>query len=121
MYVQLVIYIYRITYMNINNLNIDKLLEDPQMLQNAVEMLKKNPKILETMASLGNQNVNDNLLDTSYNLNDKVIIENLMKSEFNGKLGIVKDYNKEKERYSVYIEEIDKTVLIKEKNIKINN
>ena len=47
MYVQLVIYIYRITYMNINNLNIDKLLEDPQMLQNAVEMLKKNPKILE--------------------------------------------------------------------------
>lgn len=107
--------------MNIDNLNMDKLLEDPQMLQNAMEMLKKNPKILETMASLGKQNVNDNLLDTPYNLDDKVMVENLMKSEFNGKLGIVKNYNKEKERYSVYIEEIDKTVLIKEKNIKINN
>ena len=105
--------------MNLDNLNINEMLKNPEMLNKAMEMLKNDPKILETMMNLNN-NPTDTLKETPFNLNDEIIINNLNTIEYNGSVGIIKDYHSDKERYSIYLKDIDKTILIKESNIKKN-
>ena len=112
--------LYLLIYMNLDNLNMDEMLKNPDMLNKAMDMLKNDPKIVETLMNLNNnsKNTTDSLIGTPYKSDEEVIIDNLLNKEYNGKSGLVKSYCIDKERYTIYLKDIDKNILIKEKNIK---
>ena len=100
-------------------------MKNPEMMKSAMDMLKNNPGLMEQMMKMGGNaqpKSTNNLVDTEYNLDDTISIHGLSNDTFNNQIGLVKDYNLEKERYVIYIEELDKTLSIKPNNIsKIQN
>ena len=72
-----------------------------------------NPDI---MKSMGEEKNKDDLIDTKYKLDDNIIIDNLKSEKYNKKNGIIKGFDKKNNRYLVQIEELDKSISIKEDN-----
>jgi hypothetical protein len=56
-----------------------------------------------------------------FNVDDQVVLSGLKNEEFNGKNGVVTEYFKEKNRYVVFIEDMDKTVSLREENLTLLN
>ena len=99
-------------------------MKNPEMMKSAMDMLKNNPGLMEQMMGMGmGQNdqskSTNNLDDTEYNLDDTITINGLSNDAYNNQLGLVKDYNQDKDRYVIYMEDLDKTLSIKPTNISI--
>ena len=96
---------------------------DPQMIQNIMKNV--NPDILAGMMGNMSQSTQDN---SSENIEDdvprkfkngqKIIISNLKNDKFNGKEGIVKYYDNEKQRYVIMLDESSSPISIKEENCR---
>ena len=110
------------------NPEIQKMLSNPDFMKNAMNMMgnmnSMNPNNL-------NQNVNNNdsgsesesdnnnqieLEDRLFYDNQKIKIINLKNDDYNQKNAIITSYDSVKKRYNVYIEEVDKSISIKEEN-----
>merc|ERR1712070_290957 len=58
----------------------------------------------------------------TFNENDKIKIHGLKNDTYNGKIGIIKEYDNITERYTIHIEELNKSIAIMEdKCILLNN
>lgn len=117
-----------------------EMMKNPEFMNNAMKMMS-NPDIMKMFgdngggAGLGNMfggdgapdmsqmfgkgEDNNEEIDPSFSVDDKVILFGLKKEEYNCKNGVVTEYLKEKDRYSVFIEDMDKTVLLKAENLKL--
>ena len=97
-------------------------MKNPEMMKSAMDMLKNNPGLMEQMMGMGQNDQSkstNNLDDTEYNLDDTITINGLSNDTYNNQHGLVKDYNQDKDRYVIYIEDLDKTLSIKPTNISI--
>ena len=90
---------------------------NPDMMGNIMNML--NPE--GNSSSDLEPSTRDNLEETDYSYDDSVFIQGLKTDTYNDKSGLVNGYNQEKSRYEIYLEELDKSISIKEENIKVNN
>ena len=102
---------------------LSEMMKNPAMMKMAQEMLQKNPEminsLLKNMAPKADDT--DNLKDTEYSLDSKIVIKDLKTEIYNGKKGLVKDYDTERDRFQVYIAELDKSLYLKAENLEKPN
>ena len=103
-------------------------LKNPEMMKSAMDMLKNNPGMMEQMMNMGKSfakppqtdnsldNSQDNLAQTDYKCNDSVIIQGLKSDTYNNQPGLIKRYIAETNRYEIYLNDLDKTISIKQNN-----
>ena len=103
-------------------------LKNPEMMKSAMDMLKNNPGMMEQMMNMGKSfakptqtdnsqdNSQDNLAQTDYKCNDSVIIQGLKSDTYNNQHGLIKRYITETNRYEIYLNDLDKTISIKQNN-----
>ena len=115
-------------------------LKNPEMMKSAMDMLKNNPGMMEQMMNMGKSfakptqtdnsqdnsqdnspdnsqdNSQDNLAQTGYKCNDSVIIQGLKSDTYNNQPGLIKRYIAETNRYEIYLNDLDKTISIKQNN-----
>ena len=98
-----------------------EMLKNPEMMKMASEMLKNNPGLMENIMKNGFGPKKDNLEATPFKLDDTVNISGLSKDEYNNKLGSIKSYNSDKSRFEVYVNDLNKSLYLKELNLtKVN-
>ncbi len=114
----------------------EEMMKNPDVMDNAMKMMN-NPNMANLFGGLNNQensnqenndNDNDNKNDndnndnikTKYNENDVLLLVNLKSESFNNKECIVKSFNKETNRYYVFIKSLDRTISVKEENLEQN-
>ena len=103
---------------------ISQMMQNPEMMKMAEEMMKTNPNMLgDMMKNMGNnneRNPEEELKEKKFNFNDEVKFLNLSNETYNDKEGLVKNFNSETNRYEIYILELDKSISIKEDNLILN-
>ena len=62
----------------------------------------------------------NNLDDTPYNLDDVVLIHGLKNEDYNNQTAYIKQYNPETLRYEIDLNDMDKTISIKEDNFRLS-
>lgn len=95
---------------------IGEFMKNPEMMNMAMNMLKTNPGIIENIMKM-HKPKEDNLSDKKYNLNQEVEIKGLINDEYNGKIGKIEDYHLEKNRYQVFVVNLEKSLYLKEENL----
>lgn len=121
--------------------SMQEMMKNPDFMNNAMKMMN-NPEISKMFGGLdgdgnGNgvdSNANDGVecggcgdcennepveIETTFFCDDRVLLSGLKSEEYNGQTGIVREYLNDRERYSVYIEEMDKTISIREENLSL--
>ena len=105
---------------------INEMLKNPEMLKMATDMAKNNPEILEKIIKGNHFNKNqvnssnithDNLSSTNYQYNEKIMTKNLKNEEFNNNVGLIKNYQTDKNRFEVLLKDKNKTISIKPENL----
>jgi len=106
---------------------ISEMMKNPEMMKMAEEMLKKNPNMMnDLMKGMGGgesvvtQTPEQNLEGRRFEFNEEVITNGLKNESFNGQNGMIKNYNSEKDRYEIYIMDMDKSILVREENLVSN-
>ena len=119
---------------------INQMMQNPEMMKMAEEMIKTNPNMLsEMMKNMGNTNNPNSLSDMMKNMgnsdqpnpeellkdkkfqfNDEIRTVNLSNETFNDQNGLVKNFNSETDRYEIFILDLDKSISVKEDNLVIN-
>ena len=125
--------------------SVQEMMKNPELMNNAMKMMS-NPDIMKMFGDIGgggaglgnmfggggmpdmsqmfgegednNEEIEESS-DPSFSVDDKVILFGLKKDEYNCKNGVVTEYVTEKDRYSVFVEDMDKTVLLKAENLKL--
>lgn len=98
-------------------------MKNPEMMKMAMNMAKNNPELLEKFTNM-QVPLKDNLSDTNklsdkiYQLDQEVEIIGLITDKYNGEIGLVKSYHTEKDRYEVYLKQLEKSLYLKEDNLK---
>ena len=97
-------------------------LKNPDMLKNAMDMLKNNPAMMEKMANFGKKfaQPQTNLEQTDFKLDTPVTIKGLKSDTYNNQEGLIKKFNPESKRFEIFLPDLDKTISIKQKNFKRN-
>ena len=104
---------------------ISQMMQNPEMMKMAEEMMKNNPNILsDMMNNMGGNNDAPNpeevLKDKKFQFNDEVKTVNLSNENYNNKDGLVKNYNSETNRYEILVLELEKSISVKEENLILN-
>jgi len=87
------------------NPEIQKMMQDPNTLNNLSNLMK--PDLAET------QNEES---DDKFTTGDHIMLTGLTNENYNNKDGIIKGFDKVKNRYLVYVDELEKTISVKEDN-----
>jgi len=95
-------------------------MKNPEMMKQAMEMLKNNPGMMENIMNMTKQPENNNLDDTDYNLDDTVIIHSLKNDTYNNQTAHIRKYNPDTLRYDVHLIDMDKTISIKQDNFRLD-
>ena len=117
----------------------EEMMKNPEIMNNAMNMMNNsNMSNLFSDASAdiianANENANneennktlngDNLeTDSSlkFKVNDELLLVNLKSESFNNQECIVKSFNKDTNRYFVYVKSLEKQISVKEENLKEN-
>ena len=118
--------------------SMQEMMKNPDFMANAMKMMN-NPEISKMFGGLDGDNNDNNEsnentegiecngcddcepieIENTFSCDDIVTLSGLKSEEYNGQTGIVREYLNEKERYSVYIEEMDKTISLKEENLTL--
>ena len=112
--------------------SVQEMMKNPDFMANALKMMN-NPEISKMFGGLGGDNSNANggdecdgcndcgpiEIERTFSCDDVVTLTGLKSEEYNGKLGLVREYLTDRERYSVYIEDMDKTISLKEENLTL--
>ena len=120
------------------------MMQDPGMMNNIMDIVQNNPSLnkendTNTENIINNDNFkniinNEDLQDMMTNMfkdniktntdienklenNDLVLLVDLKNIEYNKKEGIIKKYDEEKNRYIIYVPEMDKNIFVKKENI----
>ena len=98
---------------------VNKMMQNPEMMGKVNGMVKPNTKEENKMKGPGNLNLNNILGKKENNENtfvngDKILLSNLNNQEYNNKEGIIRSYDQTKNRYLVYITDLDKEISVKE-------
>lgn len=94
-------------------------MKNPEMMKQAMDMLKNNPGMMENIMNMSKQPQNNNLDDTPYNLDDVVLIHSLKNEDYNNQTAHIKQYNPETLRYEIDLKDMDKTISIKADNFRL--
>jgi hypothetical protein len=102
---------------------VNKMMQNPEMMNKVNGMMKPNTEKENKMKGPGNLNLNNILGKKENNENtfvngDKILLSNLNNQEYNNKEGIIRSYDQTKNRYLVYITDLDKEISVKEENAK---
>jgi hypothetical protein len=105
--------------------SMQEMMKNPDFMANAMKMMN-NPEISK-MFGEGNEGAECDGCDdcepieieTTFECDDVVTLSGLKSEEYNGQTGIVREYLNDRERYSVYIEEMDKTISLREENLTL--
>jgi len=98
-----------------------EMMKNPEMMSQIQEMMK-NPDMLSNIMNnlpTDTSNINTPLSTQLYNIDDKIKTKDLSNDIYNNQVGIVVGYNEIKERYQIFLEDLDKDISIKEKNIEL--
>jgi hypothetical protein len=115
--------------------SMQEMMKNPDFMDNAMKMMN-NPEISKMFGGLGGdngstevdecegcddcENTNEPIeIERTFSCDDIVSLSGLKSEEYNGKQGIVREYLNDRERYSVYIEEMDKTISLREENLTL--
>jgi len=105
------------------------MMDNPNILESIMKTKESFPENLNNESKLEFESENSNnenkeeeeskIEDKNLEKNTKVKIKDLKKKEYNDKIGLIEDYIKSKDRYVVYIESLNKKLLLKQKNCEI--
>lgn len=113
--------------------SMQEMMKNPDFMANAMKMMN-NPEISKMFGGLGDESAggdecdgcndcettNDPVeIERTFACDDIVSLSGLKTEEYNGKKGVVREYLNDRERYSVYIEEMDKTISLREENLTL--
>ena len=107
--------------------SMQEMMKNPDFMANAMKMMN-NPEISKMFGGLGDESPAGNDCETTndpveiertFACDDIVSLSGLKTEEYNGKKGVVREYLTDRERYSVYIEEMDKTISLREENLTL--
>ena len=77
-----------------------------------------NEDLQDMMINMFKDNIKTNTdIENKLENNDLVLLVDLKNIEYNKKEGIIKKYDEEKERYIIYVPEMDKNIFVKKENI----
>jgi hypothetical protein len=93
------------------------ILKNPEMMKQAMEMMKNNPGLMEKMMGDIQPPPSNNLDDTEYDLDDRVTTCNLNNETYNNQEGLVKSYSIERSRFEVLILSLEKSIYVKPENL----
>ena len=103
---------------------LNQMMQNPEMMKMAEEMIKNNPNILsDMMKNMGNNdksNTEETLKDKKFQFNEEIRTVDLNNETYNNQNGLVKNFNSETNRYEIYILDLDKSISVKEENLVIN-
>ena len=72
----------------------------------------------DMMTNMFKDNIKTNTdIENKLENNDLVLLVDLKNIEYNKKEGIIKKYDEEKNRYIIYVPEMDKNIFVKKENI----
>jgi len=94
-------------------------MKNPEMMKQAMEMLQNNPGMMENIMNMSKQPQNNNLDDTDYNLDDTVVVHSLKNPDYNQQTAHIRKYNPDTLRYDVHLQDMDKTISIKQDNFRL--
>jgi hypothetical protein len=104
----------------------EDMMKNPDIMSNAMNMMK-DPSIQNMFSGIPSDNLTEQELeleleensdnDLEFNVGEIVLIDGLNNDMYNNQNGIIKYYNINTSRYAVFIEELDKTISIKEDNL----
>ena len=109
------------------NPEMQKMMSDPNIMKQALNMMNGDLNFNnETSDSsdindtIDTDDVNDTIEinDTTYKINQNIKLVNLKNIDYNEKYGVINDYNSETKRYNVFINDLNKTIAVKEINIE---
>lgn len=112
--------------------SMQEMMKNPDFMANAMKMMN-NPEISKIFGGLGGDDSNTTgeeecggcddcgpiEIENTFSCDDVVTLSGLKSEEYNGKTGVVREYLTDRERYSVYIEEMDKTISLREENLTL--
>ena len=115
--------------------NVMEMMKDPEMMKNMMNMmnnpdtmnnisnLMNNPDMMNNISDLMNKNNQDSNIsietESKFKNNDKIIMYGLSNDLYNNKSGIIQNYDSDNNRYIVLIDELNKSISLKESNIKL--
>jgi hypothetical protein len=114
--------------------NVMEMMKDPEMMKNMMNMMNnpdmmnnisnmmKNPDMMNNISNMMNNNNQESdisIENNNFKKNDKIIMYGLSNDLYNNKIGFIQNYNSNNNRYIVFIEELNKTISLKESNIRI--
>jgi len=95
----------------------DEFMKNPEMMNNAMDMLKNNPELMKKYMNMSNNTKKndsiENLKNTDYKFDETVCITGLSNDTYNNKNGNIRGYNTDTDRYEIFITELNKTIAIK--------
>ena len=112
------------------NPEMQKMMSDPNIMKQALNMmnggLNFNNETNETNDTSESNITNDTddindtieIDDTKYFINQNIKLVNLKNLDYNEKFGVINNYNSETKRYNVFINDLNKTIAVKEINIE---
>ena len=116
------------------NPEMQKMMSDPNIMKQALNMmngdLNFNNETNDTSSETNDTNeTNDSsetndtnstieINDAKYSINQNIKLINLKNLDYNEKFGVINDYNSETKRYNVFINDLNKTIAVKEINIE---
>ena len=109
--------------------SMQEMMKNPEIMKSAMDMMK-NPEIMNMFGGLENSGSQvcqedcddcEQCEENTFNTDDVVTLQNLKSEVYNGKQGVVREFLTDRERYSIYIEELDKTISVKEENIRADD
>lgn len=101
---------------------VNNMMQNPEMMGKVNNMMKTDTKKENKMKGPGDLNLN-NILgkkekkennENTFVNGDKILLSDLNNQEYNNKEGIIKGYDQTKNRYLVYITDLDKEISVKE-------
>lgn len=107
--------------------NVMEIMQDPEKMKNIMNLMKDigidNSDSMDNNDNSSVEEITENRWDElTFNENDKIKIHGLKNDIYNGKIGIIKEYDNITERYTIFIEELNKSIAIMEdKCILLNN
>ena len=108
---------------------INQFMKNPEMMKMAMDMLQKNPGLMENMKDMLKNKTKSpqeelvlskeelDLEETPYELNQTVTIQNLKTEIYNQQKASIKGFCKDKNRFKVWIIDLEKFIYLKPENI----
>lgn len=95
-----------------------EMMKNPEMMAQMNEMMK-NPEMLSNILNMGGNIDNLNSTNQLYQIDDKIKTIGLENDTYNNLVGKILSYDKTSERYQIELEDMEKHISIKEKNIEL--